>query len=178
MTGIACLIGIHMVVAIGGADMPVVVSMLNSYSGWAAAAAGFMLKNDALIVGPATLGVLGGWDIAFMSGEPVRKLYYNDYYGDWYAWGDDGDNPDRLPAWSQTDVRAGLHVDLDRFSFDVTLDIFNVFNSRAVTSVWDIYGDEDGEGIYVDETTGAPLYWQPYSYQRGRWARLGLRGEF
>ncbi len=135
-------------------------------------------KNDALVVGPATLGVLGGWDIAFMSGEPVRKLYYNDYYGDWYAWGDDGDNPDRLPAWSQTDVRGGVHVDLDRISFDVTLDVFNVFNSRAVTSVWDIYGDEDGEGVYVDETTGAPLYWQPYSYQRGRWARLGLRGEF
>ncbi|MDE0865122.1 MAG: NAD(P)(+) transhydrogenase (Re/Si-specific) subunit beta [Rubripirellula sp.] len=108
MTGVASLIGIHIVMAIGGADMPVVVSMLNSYSGWAASAAGFMLKNHLLIATGALVGSSGAI-LSYIMCSAMNRSFISVILG---GFGGGGGGPAAAVEGTVTEFSVGDTVDM------------------------------------------------------------------
>ena len=120
MTAIALLFGIHMVMAIGGADMPVVVSMLNSYSGWAAAATGFMLSNDLLIVTGALVGSSGAI-LSYIMCRAMNRNFVSVIAGGFGTGGGAAAPAGAAPAGDVTPISAAETAELLRNATNVII---------------------------------------------------------
>ena len=149
MTVIALLFGIHMVMAIGGADMPVVVSMLNSYSGWAAAATGFMLNNDLLIVTGALVGSSGAI-LSYIMCKAMNRHFISVIAG---GFGTGGGTPavaGAQPAGEVNPILAAETAELLRESKNVIIvPGYGMAVAQAQHTVYEITKHLRGKGVNV-----------------------------
>ena len=150
MTVITALMGIHLVMAIGGADMPVVVSLLNSYSGWAAAAAGFMLKNNALIITGALVGSSGAI-LSYIMCEAMNRSIWNVVFGGFGT--ESGATPAPSAQGSQGEVTeidaASLAADLSNASNVIIVPGYGMAVARAQHLVNELTGILRNAGVNV-----------------------------
>jgi H+-translocating NAD(P) transhydrogenase subunit beta len=150
MTVISLLFGVHMVMAIGGADMPVVVSMLNSYSGWAAAATGFMLSNDLLIVVGALVGSSGAILSYIMCRAMNRKFLAVISGGFGTGGGTAAKKPDGAPQGEVTPVSAAETAELLREAKSVIIvPGYGMAVAQAQHSVYEITMFLRSKGVNV-----------------------------
>ena len=151
MTVIALLFGMHMVMAIGGADMPVVVSMLNSYSGWAAAATGFMLSNDLLIVVGALVGSSGAI-LSYIMCRAMNRNFISVIAGGFGggAPGAKGDGAAAQPEGEVTPISAAETAELLREAKNVIIvPGYGMAVAQAQHTVYEITKLLRGQGVNV-----------------------------
>ncbi len=139
VTAISAVLGVHLVMAIGGADMPVVVSMLNSYSGWAAAAAGFMLENDMLIITGALVGSSGAI-LSYIMCHAMNRSIVSVIFGGFGA--QEGAAPAGAaagPVGTVTEAQVDEVVDMLKEARSiVVVPGYGMAVARAQTPLWEI----------------------------------------
>jgi NAD(P) transhydrogenase subunit beta len=149
MTAIALAFGVHMVMAIGGADMPVVISMLNSYSGWAAAATGFMLDNDLLIVTGALVGSSGAI-LSYIMCEAMNRHFVSVIAGGFGTGGGAPASAGAQPAGEVQSISAAETANLLRESSSVVIvPGYGMAVAQAQHSVYEITQTLREKGINV-----------------------------
>jgi len=149
MTVLAAGLGVHLVVAIGGADMPVVVSLLNSYSGWAAAAAGFMLSNDLLIVTGALVGS-SGTILSIIMCRAMNRSILNVVFGGFGTGDVKPAAPGAAPTGNVQEIKADeLGAQLKQSKNVVIVPGYGMAVSRAQQAVHDLTRTLREKGVNV-----------------------------
>jgi NAD(P) transhydrogenase subunit beta len=145
---IACVLGVHLVAAIGGADMPVVVSMLNSYSGWTASAAGFMLHNDLLIITGALVGSSGAI-LSYIMCRAMNRSIYSVIFGGFGAAPPKGAKPQAAPGEVQEIDAATLAETLKASKEVVIVPGYGMAVARAQHAVRELTDILRKQGVNV-----------------------------